>query len=106
MTFIITQNTDSVDIQQKCLGLDATRSGFPRDVADHIHTNRGLHIQIRHNGDKQTFAQSVEIANLLASASMLHHAGKELLHWERFMGGFEGEAWDLLRDALNKARRG
>lgn len=67
-TWNISNNTDSTDIDQQCIGLDATRTTFPKDVAEHIHQNRGLHVQIRHNRDRQTFSQANELARLIAAA--------------------------------------
>ena len=64
----ITKNTDSTDIDQKCIGLDASRAFIPADVRSHVHKNRGLHIQIRHNGDKQTFARASAVCDLIAAA--------------------------------------
>ena len=75
----ITNETDSVDIDQKCLGISPWRPSIPSDVSDHIHKNRGLHIQIRHNGDKQTFAQANDRARLITSAPELLESLKELV---------------------------
>lgn len=74
MSFKITPNTDSVDIRDKCLGLSPRRGTIPNDVADHIHRDRGLHIQIRHNGDAQVFAQANELSCLIAAAPELLEA--------------------------------
>lgn len=83
MSWRITPNTDSTDISQECLGLCATRDTFPRDVADHIHTNRGLHIQIRHNRDKQTFSQASDLSRLIDAAPDLLKIAKLVLNeWE------------------------
>ena len=68
MSWKINNNTDSVDIDSRCVGLDPRRSTIPSDVAEHIHANRGLHIQIRHNQDAQTFAQANDLAKLIAAA--------------------------------------
>ena len=52
MKIRIQANTDTVDIESKCLGLSAWIEG---DSVKLLNTNRGLHTQIRHNGDKATF---------------------------------------------------
>lgn len=51
------KNTDTVDIDAKCLGV--TTLGYE---------NRGLHIQIRHNGDKRLFEAACKIANVIEKA--------------------------------------
>lgn len=79
----ITENTDAVDIDQKCLGLNATRESFPRDIRDHIHKNRGLKIQIRHNGDAQTHGQANYVSRLISAAPELL---KELKHLVNLLG--------------------
>lgn len=60
----LTSNTDSIDIDQKSLGLDVT----PNDYSD----NRGLHIQIRHNGTKGTFNAAVHLKDHIVKAVNLH----------------------------------
>lgn len=53
-----TQNTDGYDISEKCAGVDVGGS----------YADRGLHIQIRHNGDKQLVDCSLEIAAIITKA--------------------------------------
>jgi len=77
MSWKLTPNTDSIDIEQKSLGISPRRSTIPRDVADYIHENRGLHIQIRHNGNKQAFQQAVELQKLICAAPELLEALSE-----------------------------
>jgi hypothetical protein len=55
--FKITNNTDSVDIEAKAIGLHVSY-----DRPSDLHTNRGLHIQIRHNRDKATFKEANRVA--------------------------------------------
>ena len=64
-TFKLQKNTDGVDIDQKCLGISAWVIG---DSTNELNTNRGLHIQVRHNRDKDTFKAASELVNLLACA--------------------------------------
>lgn len=69
----VAQNTDTADIDQRCLGLDVRRGTIPSDVWDHIATNRGLHIQIRHNRDPQTFGQASDLSKFIAVACNNHY---------------------------------
>lgn len=62
MTIKAYKNTDSLDIQQKCLGI----SVFSK--TEGVNNSRGLHIQIRHNGDKATYKQAIEIQNIIEKA--------------------------------------
>ena len=68
MSLLIRNNTDGVDIREKCLGMDVFRTTIPKDVQDHIRIDRGLHIQIRHNSDPQAFAQAVSVTKLICAA--------------------------------------
>lgn len=97
----ISNNTDTVDIDDKCIGLSPRRSTIPRDVAEHIHANRGLHIQIRHNGDAQAFAQANELARLIAAAPDLLEAIVTVVNKEL---GLSFDALCILKDAIRKAR--
>lgn len=103
----ITPNTDSVDIDQKCIGLSPRRSSIPSDVAEHIHRDRGLHIQIRHNGDRQAFTQANDLSRLIAAAPEMLAALKEALANLRGLDvpgeGYEAPVNALLRDVINKA---
>lgn len=111
-TWKISNNTDSVDIASKCIGLDPRRNTIPRDVADHIHRNRGLHIQIRHNGDAQTFAQANDLAKLLRAAPSMLEALEKIDSMIRELEWFNGEevaedeqeAIDFLRATLKSVR--
>lgn len=61
----IQKNTDNVDIEQKSVGLDCWIEGDSQNL---LNTNRGLHIQIRHNGNKDTFEAANDVAKLIANA--------------------------------------
>lgn len=87
----IMKNTDSVDIDQKCLGLSPRRDSIPQDVADYIHKNRGLHIQIRHNGDPQTFAQANDLLNLISAAPELLSIAEAYRNLLKTMAHTDGE---------------
>lgn len=63
----LTQNTDTVDIDQKCLGISPIHSG-PETV------NRGLHIQIRHNANRKTYEKAIEIQRQIVASSELYEA--------------------------------
>jgi hypothetical protein len=65
MKFKIQQNTDNLDITQKSLGLDAWVEG---DSLNLLNTNRGLHIQIRHGGNKNVFEAANKLSQLLSMA--------------------------------------
>jgi hypothetical protein len=65
ITFRIQNNTDAVDIEQKCLGIDVW---VPGDSLSLLNTNRGLHTQIKHNGNKDTFNAACELQKLLSAA--------------------------------------
>lgn len=103
MSIRITANTDSVDISHKSLGLDATRDTFPADIRDHIQRDRGLHIQIRHNQDPQTFAQARHLADLIAAAPDLLEALKLCLHDDA--GNLEPATVHKAMEAIAKAER-
>ena len=64
----IQNNTDAVDIDQKCIGLDCWIEG---DSVNLLNSNRGLHVQIRHNSNKEVFEHSNKIARLFAAAPEL-----------------------------------
>lgn len=108
-TFKITPNTDTVDIDQKCIGLDVQSKTWSRDVRDHLKTNRGLHIQIKHNQNPQTFAQANEVSNLIAAAPELLKSLEAFM--ERYKGikatsPFDGslEMWEEAKQIIKKAR--
>lgn len=90
----INRNTDFVDIQQKCVGLSPRRNSIPVDVADHIHRDRGLHIQIKHNGDAQTFAHAYDLATLISAAPEMLQALEQML--ERLEGCVD--KWESFED--------
>ena len=114
MSFKITKNTDSIDVQQKCIGMNITRTTWPIDVRDHLRTNRGLHLQIRHNGDKQTFGQANEVANLISAAPDMLEALEllngevmlALLHLPKDSKVFESSTIEKVAKALTKAKGG
>lgn len=51
------KNTDTVDIDARSIGVHNT----------HGHANRGLSIQIKHNGDRRLLKKADELANLIAN---------------------------------------
>lgn len=65
LEFRIQENTDTVDIDAKCLGLNAWVVG---DSVNLLNTNRGLSIQIRHNRDKETFEAANKLSQLVSAA--------------------------------------
>lgn len=69
----ITNNTDSVDIDAKCIGLDVQYGKVTE-----LHTNRGLHIQIRHNRDQATFEEANRVARLIALCPEMLEALREI----------------------------
>lgn len=82
--FKLAKNTDSVDIDDKSLGISAYGEGD-------LNNNRGLKIQIRHNGDKATFERANELSRLIfAGPEML--AVLKQLHAEILEQGNEGDA--------------
>jgi hypothetical protein len=56
------KNTDGIDIQQKCLGI----SVFSK--TKNVNNSRGLHIQIRHNGDEATYKEAMKIQKIIEKA--------------------------------------
>lgn len=67
----IYKNTDSLDIQQKCIGLSIHSERDPE-----LNTDRGLHVQIRHNENVFAFKAASEIAALFAASPRLLEALK------------------------------
>lgn len=59
------KNTDSVDIDAKSLGVSAWQID---DSSSLLNSKRGLHIQIRHNKDANTFKAASEIQSLIVAA--------------------------------------
>ena len=51
------QSTDNIDISAHSIGIHNTR----------MLPERGLHIQIRHNGDVELFIRANELAELIAA---------------------------------------
>lgn len=74
MKLTISNNTDAVDIRQDSLGMDV---GFGSPSP--LHKNRGLHIQIKHNKDRETFNKAVEVTNLFSAAPDLLVALEKLI---------------------------
>ena len=81
----IVKNTDSVDIDQKCLGLCPSHPEISQDVYD----KRGLHIQIRHNGDKQAFIEACNLSNLIAAAPDMFEQLQEIAESFDFSNNIE-----------------
>lgn len=102
--FKLSQNTDTVDIDQKCLGVSPIYSGPETN-------NRGLHIQIRHNGDKATYEKAIEIQKLITAAPDLYEAIREALFFLQNVDPSSREYQSakeyrirLTKDALKRAR--
>ena len=94
--FKIQCNTDTVDIDNKCLGLSAW---VPGDSVNLLNTNRGLHIQIRHNGDESTYEAAIQLSRLLSAAPEM------LALLERAEEYFEGfQLQQDIRELINKAK--
>lgn len=95
----ITQLEDDtgVDIDAKCLGLSAWVDG---DSTSKLNTNRGLHIQIRHNRDKETFEAASQLANILTVAPQML---KVLIEAERHLGGRD-DLCHRIQDLIKKAK--
>lgn len=64
-SFRLQKNTDSVDIENNCIGVSAWVVG---DSTSKLNTNRGLHIQIRHNKNKDQFEVASQLSNLISVA--------------------------------------
>lgn len=62
-TFRLSRNTDTVDIDAKCIGISADIG----KVSD-LNNNRGLKVQIRHNKDQATYDAANQLASLLVAA--------------------------------------
>lgn len=71
--FKLINNTDTVDIDQKSIGIDVS---YPE--LSSLHKDRGLHIQIRHNKDKATFNEANRVAKLITAAPELLEALKQI----------------------------
>lgn len=98
----ISKNTDGTDIDQECIGLDSWIEG---DSTNKLNSNRGLHIQIRHNQDDDTFEASNRIAHLIAAAPDMFDALETLLA-EIESQGINGDQQNktLILNALKKAK--
>lgn len=64
-------NTDTVDIDSKCLGISCWIEG---DSTNQLNTNRGLHIQVRHNKSPEVFEEANRVARLITAAPELLEA--------------------------------
>lgn len=71
LKFRIQNNTDTVDMKNECLGLSAWVIG---DSVNTLNTKRGLHIQIRHNKNEETFSAAIKLQNLVASSPAMLNA--------------------------------
>ena len=72
----IQNNTDANDIYHRCLGLSCWIEG---DSTNQLNTNRGLHIQIRHNKKSDVFVEANRVANLIAAAPDMLEALKRII---------------------------
>lgn len=95
----IINNTDAVDIEARCLGLDVYYAELTP-----LHTSRGLHIQIRHNSDKATFEEANRVASLLVAApemlSTLKQAAETLSNLEATLE--VGRAYLKIHDLITR----
>jgi hypothetical protein len=99
-------NTDTVDISQKCLGISPTNDAIPSDVRDYIHSDRGLHIQIRHNGNKQAVEQAKAISRIICAAPEMLEALQNILEAYVHENGGYDDITDMVQTAIRKARGG
>jgi hypothetical protein len=77
----VENNTDSIDIEDKCLGMDI----LIENVDKKVYYNRGLHVQIKTNRDKKTFEQAVKITHLFSAApEMLNALEHVLAYFEKY----------------------
>ena len=74
--FRLQANTDTIDIESKCLGISAWVDG---DSLNSLNVNRGLHIQIRHNKNEEVFKAANELAHLLSAAPEMYIALKQVI---------------------------
>ncbi len=101
----ITNNTDSRDIDEKCLGLDVCLGETSK-----LHTNRGLHIQIRHNRDKATYLAANEVAKLLSASTDMLDALENLCDLikaetnEKFDNFDQDQTYKQAKAAIKKAK--
>lgn len=91
----IYSNTDNIDINEKCIGLDVS-------ITDDRTKNRGLHIQIRHSGDKNTYDFANELQTHIVKCVNMHDELVEAL--EQLLYGQSYEVRDKLEPLLKKAK--
>ncbi len=99
--FKIYSNTDTIDIDQKCLGLSVYLPSEPIELRDHIAKNRGLKIQIKHNRDDRTFSEATSLASLIKAAPKMKKVLEYILK-EQLDNGASGDSEyiRLIREAL------
>lgn len=95
----ITKNTDAVDIDNHCLGLSCYIQGQPE-----LNKARGLHVQIKHNADPETFRAASELSNLIATAPEMLAALENLENDDS--STMPESAWLLVKNAIKKAKGG
>jgi len=100
--FKLQQNTDAVDIDAKCLGISAWVDGDSQNL---LNSNRGLHIQIRHNGNKETFDAATQLSRLISASPLMLEALEHVM--AVIDNGYQDNVvFDVigLRAAIRKAR--
>lgn len=80
-------NTDSIDISQKCLGISPNYYGPETD-------NRGLHIQIRHNGSKEAYNMALKIQKVICAAPELVTILEETLYKSLIYGEYDEKEFE------------
>jgi hypothetical protein len=104
LKFRIQPNTDTVDIDAKCLGLS---TWVPGDSTNELNSNRGLHIQIRHNRDKATFEAANQLSRLISMApTMLSGLKLAVMEFERisYQKKCNPEILENLKTCIAKAK--
>lgn len=102
--FKLYANTDTVDIDDKCLGITVYPDGYPSPGTDALKRDRGLHIQIRHNRHRETFEAAREIEKLVAAAPDLLDAVRTLMAAHGDSGTpYQKEAYAKALEAVKKA---
>lgn len=93
LIFRIQENTDNVDIDQKCLGLSVW---VPGDSVNLLNDNRGLHVQIRHNQNKETFEAANQLSKLLKHSPDLLRLARLVIETNPgtvYLNGSDGEMY-------------
>ena len=96
-------NTDTVDIRDKSLGIDSFCEDWNLSEQEAIMRDRGLHVQIRHNGDRLQLYQAIRLQKFICLAPKMLDALEDL---EEFAASLtETPEWiDKAMQVLKKAR--